>query len=301
MVSWRTLRTMFQTLYSLANFFFAAMVTLADVIAADTVPIALFKMADTERAFAKQTADTTIHAAFLEYFADESMNFNPDPGPTRSRLRQQPDAFPKDLRMKWEPRVGDIAASGDLGYLTGTVESTMPGQPLRYGNYFSVWKKQANSEYRVILDVGSAQPGKPAADGFVRSTALATYKGEDTKPAAQASLLAADKAFGAAIADNVAKAYGAAMHAAERLHRSGYLPMTNRDAAVGWLRDHVKSMTSESVKSESAASRDLGYTWGSFTMTSSEASDSRGYYVRVWIRQANGSWQLVADITEPSR
>lgn len=275
---------------------------LAAVITADTVPISLLKLADTERAFAKQAADTTIHAAFLEYFADESMNFNPDPGPARERLRQQPDAFPKDLRMKWEPRVGDIAASGDLGYLTGPVESTRPGQPLRYGNYFSVWKKQANGAYRVILDIGSAQPGKPLfADGFVRSAALAAYKGHDTRTAAEASLLAADKAFGAAIAKNAPDAYGATMHAAARLHRTGYLSMTTRDAAAGWIRDHVKRMTSEPMKSETSASRDLGYTWGRFSVTSAEPKDYKGYYLRVWTRRANGSWQLVADIAEPSR
>jgi ketosteroid isomerase-like protein len=279
----------------------AAATALAAVIAADTVPISLLKLADTERAFAKQAADTTLHAAFLEYFADESMNFNPDPGPARQRLRQQPDAFPKELRMKWEPRVGDIAASGDLGYLTGPVESTRPGQPLRYGNYFSVWKKQANGTYRVILDFGSAQPGKPLfADGFVRSTALATYKGNDTKAAAEASLLAADKAFAAAIAKNAPDAYGATMHTAGRLHRTGYLSMTTRDAATTWMRDHVKTMSSEPMKSETAASRDLGYTWGRFTVTSAESKDSKGYYLRVWTRQADGSWRLAADVAEPS-
>jgi len=272
---------------------------LAAVIAADTVPISLLKMADTERAFAKMAAEQTVQASFIEYFADESVNFNPEPGPARVRLRA-PGAFPKDLRLQWEPRFGDIAASGDLGYLTGPAESTIPGQPVRYGNYFSVWKKQAGGEYRVILDVGSGQPGKPMfADGFVRSPALATYKGKDTKAAAEASLLAADIAFCAAVAKNAPDAYAATMHAAARLHRTGYASMTTRESAAAWMRTHVKAMTAEPIKSETAASRDLGYTWGSFTMTAADAKDSKGYYLRVWTRQANGRWRLVADITDP--
>jgi hypothetical protein len=34
--------------------------------------------------------------------------------PAKSLFRKQPDS-PKDLRILWEPRYGDIAASGDLG------------------------------------------------------------------------------------------------------------------------------------------------------------------------------------------
>ena len=178
----------------------------------------------------------------------------------------------------------------------------MPGRPVRYSNYFSVWKKQADGSYRVILDFGSGQPEKPMfADGFVRSPAVATYKGQDTKGAAEASLLAADTAFSAAIASSAPNAYTATMHPGGRLHRSGFLSMTTRDAAVAWMRDHVKAMTSAPIKSETSVSRDLGYTWGTFTLTESPGKDSKGYYLRVWTRKANGSWQLAADVTEPSR
>src|SRR4030095_7048355 len=172
-----------------------------------------------------------------------------------------------------------------------------------YGNYFSVWKKQANGKYRVILDIGAAQPEKLVfADGFVRSKAVATYKGKDSKPVAEASLLAADKAFGAAIASKgAATAYLQTMHEAGRLHRSGYLSMSSAKAAADWMTAHVKVMTSEPGKSETATSGDLGYTWGSFTMTSSTDQAYKGYYIRVWTRQADAQWKVVADITEPSR
>jgi ketosteroid isomerase-like protein len=190
-----------------------------------------------------------------------------------------------------------------MGYLTGPTEISVPGKPAGYGNYFSVWKKQADGKYRVILDIGASQPEKLAfADGFARSTAVATYKGNDTKAAAEASLLAADKAFGAAIAAlGAAAAYRETMHEAGRLHRSGYLSMTSSKAAAEWMTAHVKAMTSEPGKSETAASRDLGYTWGTFTMTSSTDQAYKGYYIRVWTRRTDGQWRVVADITEPSR
>jgi ketosteroid isomerase-like protein len=288
---------------SLTSVLLTAVTAIAAVVRSDTIPSALVEMANAERAFAKMAADKSIRDAFVFYFADESVSFNPSPGPARQRLEERPNAFPDGMKLWWEPRVGDIAASGDMGYLTGPTESSLPGQPTRYGNYFSVWKKQADGTYRVILDIGASQPEKlNFAEGFVRSAAVATYKGLDTKAAAEASLLAADKAFGSAIASKgVATAYLDTMHEAGRLHRSGSLSMSSSRAAADWMRGHVKAMTSEPGKSETATSRDLGYTWGTYTMTSTTDEASKGHYVRVWTRRADGQWRLVADITEPSR
>jgi ketosteroid isomerase-like protein len=297
-----------------------AVVTLVTaVLPPDTIPPALAKMADTARAFAKRALEVGARDAFIEYFADESVGFVPDPGPARKRIQDRPAPPPNAPRGKliWEPRFGDIAASGDLGYLTGPVEQVSPAGQVAYANYFSVWKKQPDGQYRVILDVGSDQPSKtPFADGFVRSPAVGAYKGNDTKAAADASLLNADKAFSENIARGAADAFRSAMHPAARLHRSGYLSMTSSTDAAKWLREHVKAMTSTPMKSETAASRDLGYTWGSFTVTISDdkppasakatagkqaSSPKPGYYVRVGTRKADGAWQLVADISEASR
>ena len=49
-----------------------------------------------------------------------------------------------------------------------------------------------------------------------------------------------------------------------------------------------------------AASGNLGYTWGKFNVTSSDHTAPTGYYIRVWTRKADGSWQLVADVATPS-
>ena len=274
-------------------------VFLTALLPPDTIPPSLAKMADTERAFAKRAAEVGVRDSFLEYFADESVSFEPDPGPARERLKQRPapPAGAPRGKLLWEPRFGDVAASGDLGYLTGPVEQVSPTGKVAYFNYFSVWKKQANGEYRVILDTGVDQPAKPAfAAGLTRSPAASTYKGGDTKAAAEASLLAADKAFSAAIAKDPAAAYAATMHPAGRFHRGGTPSITSSADAVKWLKQQVKSMTSEPLKSETAASRDLGYTWGKFTENA-----LAGYYLRLWTRKADGTWQVVADITEPAR
>lgn len=264
----------------------------------DPVPAALATMADTERAFSRRASETTPRDAFIEFFADESVNFQPDPGPARERLRQQPAPPPGRPAFTWEPRTGDVAASGDLGYLTGPVKYPQADGRVRHGCYFSVWKKQADGTFRVVLDIGIQPPGEvPFAPGFVRAPARAASRAA-SRAEAESSLLEADRAFSSAIArEGAAAAFRAVMHPQGRLHRNGALPMTSRDEAATWLEANVRAMTSEPVKSETGASGDLGYTWGKVTLTGAEGKPVNGYYVRVWTLGAGDRWQLVADIT----
>ena len=267
--------------------------------ASTTIPPALLKMAETERAFSKRAGEATPREAFIEFFADESVNFQPGPGSARERLRKQPAPPSGASAFQWEPRTGDIAASGDLGYLTGPVRYPQPDGSIRHGCYFSVWKKQADGTFKVILDIGIRPPAEvPFAPGFVRSPAQAAGKPAAMRTEAERSLLDADRAFSAALASrSAADAFRSVLHGGARLHRNGALPLTSRDAAVAWLASNVTTMTSEPMKSETGASGDLGYTWGKAVVTGADGKATPGYYVRVWTVGPGGRWQLVADIT----
>lgn len=266
----------------------------------DALPAALTAMADNERAFSTRATETNWRDAFVEFFADEAVNFQPDPGPARERLRKLPPPRPGVPAFQWEPRTGDVAASGDLGYLTGPVRYPPgPDGSMRHGCYFSVWKRQTDGTFKVILDVGIQPPSAaPFAPGFVRSAARATGRPAGSRAEAERSLFEADRAFGIAVASQgAAAAFGAVMHVGARLHRNGVLPLTSRDEATRWLASNVTAMTSEPLKSETGASGDLGYTWGKATVTGTDGKAAEGYYVRVWTLGNGGRWQLVADIT----
>lgn len=267
--------------------------------AGDPIPPALTAMADAERAFSRRATEAGTREAFIEFFADESVSFQGGPGPARERLRQQPPPPPGRPAFTWEPRTGDIAASGDLGWLTGPVKFPQPDGSVRPGCYFSVWKKQPDGSFRVILDIGVQPPSEvPFAPGFVRAATRAAGTPPATRAEAEQSLLEADKALSAAISkDGAAAAFRSAMHPAARLHRNGFLPMTSRDEAAKWLAAQVKAMTSEPLKGETGASGDLGYTWGRATTTGADGKAVDGYYVRLWTLGASNRWQLVADIT----
>ena len=75
--------------------------------------------------------------------------------------------------------------------------------------------------------------------------------------------------------------------------------MTSRTAAVEWINTNVKEWSTEPMKAETGASGDLGYTWGTFNVTPTARAAYAGYYVRVWTRKADGSWQLAAEVATP--
>jgi ketosteroid isomerase-like protein len=63
--------------------------------------------------------------------------------------------------MKWEPVGGDVAKSGEMGYTYGTFKITPTIiDTVVYGTYVSVWKKQANGSWKLMLDSGNEGVGE---------------------------------------------------------------------------------------------------------------------------------------------
>ena len=123
-----------------------------------------------------------IRDSFLEFFAPDAIALTPDPVSARERLlAQEPTPFSVD-ELLWEPRTGDVAASGDIGWLTGPstfINHSGADQTPRYGNYLSVWRKQPDGRWRVFIDVGTGLPAAATfAPGFTRTPLASRYVGQ---------------------------------------------------------------------------------------------------------------------------
>ena len=70
----------------------------------------------------------------------------------------------KKNQLTWTPVGADISSSGDLGYTWGTFEfrsKDQDGKPtVEHGKYTSIWKKQKDASWKVVLDMGNASPEK---------------------------------------------------------------------------------------------------------------------------------------------
>jgi ketosteroid isomerase-like protein len=274
--------------------------------------VSLASMVASERAFAKATGELGVRDGFLTFFAEDSILFAPAPTNAKESLSKRPltPVYPPALLIEWEPVYGDVAESGDLGYLTGPsvyTDRSPQKRPTTYGCYFSVWQKQKDGTWKVVMDVGISTPQLVTAltTPFQVAPHKDAYKasGSVNVEAEQTALLSADREFAnASKSEGAVKAYQSYVSAdAMRLLRNGHLPFTNKDASVGFLSDKSVSMTWEPLKAVVARSADLGYTYGSYDLKSSEAEGGeKGYYMRVWKRTADGKWKVVMDVTSPT-
>lgn len=257
-------------------------------------------MVETERAFAAKALAVGWKQAFLEYFADEAVGFQAGAvGLAKDQIAQAPDP-PKDSALIWEPRYGDIASSGEMGYLTGPVLSKAPGRPDRHQTYASVWKRQRNGTFKVILDVGVPTPqAVPFAPGVQRAPSANRFTGDydDRTP----PLSAADGVLNSALRDSQSRGYRGRLAPNARLHRPGVLPLVGESRIMGYLAGQPRYTLGDSRYAESARSGDLGYTWGTYQLVRRGAGGKieEGFYARVWTRQKNGQWQVALDVLQP--
>lgn len=265
------------------------------------MPSALESLANAERAFAKTATEKGIRDSFLEFFDENAIAFNPAPVSATARLRSRPARPFSEYELRWEPRTGDVAASGDFGWLTGPstfIDHTSPTATPQHGNYLSVWRRQSGGPWRVFIDIGS-EPPQPVtfAEGFTRFPFPSRYTGGERKAAGAATLLDADKALNARIStEGAAKAYSEVTTNGSRLHRSGFMPSIGTAAIRGWFDANASAMSASTGAADCADSADLGYSYGTYEVR--VPSQQKGAYVRVWQRDGSGKWLLVADVVQ---
>jgi hypothetical protein len=283
----------------------------------ETVPPPLADMVDTERMFAQRALVVGWKQAFLEYFSESAVGYEDGVvGSAKEQVRNNPDP-PPDHQLLWDPRYGDVAGSGELGYLTGPSRNILPsrnnGQP-RHGAYASVWKRERDGRYRVVIDIGVPTPRAPAfAQTFTRAPSANRFTGdydERTPP-----LGAADGVLNSDLKISVARAYRGRLTPGVRFHRPGSMPVAGEAAALKWLASQARFAQLDSRFSESAQSGDLGYTWGTWTRPAAAASrgaapargrasggrsapppQETGFYLRVWVREKSGQWKVALDV-----
>ena len=278
-----------------------AVVAALSLATASAQTASLDEMVGTERRFAARALAVGWKQAFLEYFADGAPAFDGDRVVSAQELfRHRPDP-PKDLRLLWEPRYGDIASSGDLGYLTGPVQRINPsvngGRP-QHSIYASVWRRQADGSFRVVLDMGVPTPGPVMfARGFVRAPQANRYAGKSTAADATKSLRDTDAALTNALRAGQADAYQGHLADGALLHRPDVMPLVGEASILMWLNGQPRYATGESRFAETSMAGDLGYTYGTYELAANQAS--HGFYVRVWTRGRDGVWRVALDVLQP--
>lgn len=262
---------------------------------------AMESLANAERAFAKYSVDHGVREAFMTFFAEDGINFQPHPTKTIDSYRKRPaPATPPPIVLNWAPIYGDVSAAGDLGYTTGpyTVEDRSPAKrPAQHGMYSSVWKKQADGNWKVMVDLG-IQVDSAVAPLDAPFQAAPDWKVKPVKISVEdslAELLKTDREFfRMAKSDSTAHAWQKFLSDDARIHRNQMMPVIGKAALQTWAGKQPAVISGEPMKAEVARSADFGYSYGKY-----EVTGEKGYYMRVWKRDAKGNWRITFDVTAP--
>jgi ketosteroid isomerase-like protein len=283
----------------------ALMVAQVSLPAGPSGPAPLDRIVAAERAFAAATRHLGIRDGFLTFLTADAIDIAPERDGLAivslpARLRAQPaGAVPPTRQLLWEPRTGAVSQAGDLGWLTGPYRSTARDGATgeSYGAYFSIWKRQADGTYKVRLDIGiaTASPVSSFAEGFTPAEPPSAPP-SGGEPATERDIRAVEAAFADAATTGVGDAYRARLLPGARLHRNERSPFVGAAAAAGFISGFDRIAWAV-LHAEVADSGDLAFTAGSYdgVVAGTEGqpqSMERGFFVRVWQRDAAGVWRI---------
>lgn len=275
----------------------------------ENLPPALASLVEAERAFARTSVEKGIRDSFYEFFAEDGINFQPHPTNTREAIRKRPaPATRPPITLNWEPVFADISRAGDMGYTTGpysVTDQSPEHRPTRYGYYFSIWKKQPDGNWKVVIDAGVQTPApvasQPVSFHSARPTEFKPKSAHLNLEAERAALINLEREFlEASKAGDVIKTFLGFMSDDARLHRNDIFPLTGKDSISAFFSGKRMTLTWEPIKADVSQSNDLGYTYGSYELKEgSAAAAEKGYFVRVWKRNKDGKWKIALDTTNP--
>lgn len=257
---------------------------------------------EAERAFAADGARLGIAASFNAWAAPEAIVIGP------GGVQRVPDAYPPDTPrpadeplLEWWPNFAGISRSGDLGFTTGGVQ--VAGR--RAGHYFTIWKRQADGQWRWVYDGGSGAdsavvPGRgsepvilPPGPNLARPV-----QSGNSVTALSASELAMDAvreeeaALALAAAANQKGAHLAVMASNGRLYVAPRPPALGPDEFGEALSAWPSTFRFGPTEGGGASIHgDLVWTWGPASWRR-EDQGREGWYVRLWQRQDTG-WKIV--------
>ena len=252
------------------------------------------QIAAAEIAFAHDSVARGLNTAFAAHFADHAVDFAPLPRPNARRFYMA-QANPAAV-LDWYPAFTLSAASGDFGLSTGPFEMRdAEGVPFRHGHYISIWERQSNGEWKVLIDGGITHPRQEIAPprlapGTMPARELeadAAWHGDPANVLADAERALAVLANASTLRDALARVGDDGL----RLYRDGVSPRTGKAEALAFAAALDGRWQWQVEGADIAGSGDLGFTYGR-SMRTNAAGSENGTFIHVWRRTPDG-WRLL--------
>ncbi|HAF15956.1 MAG TPA: hypothetical protein DCK93_04530 [Blastocatellia bacterium] len=270
---------------------------------------ALESLVDTERAFARMSQEKGTRPAFMAFIAEDGILFRPTAVKGKQWMIDHP-LPPSDKRplLSWQPMFAEVARAGDMGYTTGPWEykdDIHDAKPTAFGNFVTVWKRQADGEWKFAIDLGIShpEPVQPVQLWDLPTGYKQPSKGRVVNvKAARTALLARDRDFfNASSRWGILRSFQIFAADDVRLFGEGKLPVVSKERASVALSQGLIAWSWQPTSADVSRSGDLGYTHGLYQLKSTTLGNSlteKGNYLRIWKKQ-NGIWKVVLDLANP--
>jgi ketosteroid isomerase-like protein len=265
------------------------------VAAGAPTPDVLQTLVDSERAFAQTSVEHGIRNSFLQFFADDGVIFTP--GPTNGK-KFYANYDNKGRQLNWRPIFATVASAGDLGLSTGPWEmkkSPTDAKPFAFGDFVSIWKKQPDNSWKVMVDLGIDHPAPSEPPGDVQLFRPSDQPGVLDLDLVRRDLEKAEKALAQALAKDAGAAMAAFAADNVRLYRENAFPAVGKTVAGRMLASDHGKMTRQTSGAGMSASGDLAYRYGSYASERADGNE-QGYFLSVWILDSHRGWQIIADV-----
>jgi ketosteroid isomerase-like protein len=272
---------------------------------------ALTELVAAERAFSRTSEERGIREAFLTWLAPSAVVFRPGPVAGRPVYEKMDPGNPAVLT--WEPEFAEVASSGELGYTTGPYTYS-PGrgiEPSDFGHYVSVWQKQPDGTWKVLLDIGVSYPAgaRAARSGQVEGPA-ATAPADVLSPE---RLRDEEYAFGqvsaSVLRETSAKGQRKALAQLGtddiRVYRPGSPPTVGRSRIRRIVGDRAGRVTAGSlgdgvkIVNGMSWSGDLAYSYGTAVLGDAPGNPAKVVFFRIWRKVPPGRWRVCLDVELP--
>ena len=255
------------------------------------------QISDAEKRFAQSAQEGGIRAAFLAFLADDAVMFNPAPVNGKELWTKRTES---GASLTWQPTFAACARSGDFGYDTGPWEwkkAASEAKPSAWGQFVSVWKKQADGTWKVAVDFGNDNP-RPTDDSAAKPTLSFGETPAEAKvdgKTARRALEDAQHRFAEKAKVDSTDALLDCANEEVRILRQSALPAIGREAAGVMLSVQRGKMTIAPLGSGISQSTDMAYSFGTYSVNRG-VNTERGHYLQIWQMDAKGSWKIALDL-----
>ncbi|MEP6743348.1 MAG: nuclear transport factor 2 family protein [bacterium] len=269
----------------------------------------LQSLVDTERAFARTSEEKGIRPSFMEFIAEDGILFRPGPVKGKQWMIDHPlPPSDKHPLLSWQPAFAEVARSGDMGYTTGPwqyKDDVHDARPGAFGNFITVWKKQADGSWKFAADLGISNLEPAQAVGQWQLPANYREPPKDARivnfESERTALLARERDFSNASAKAGARqAFRSFAAENVRVFREEKFPFVGRAAASEVFSTLPGAWTWQPAFADVSSSGDLGYTYGTYNLNGGDSKKvaEKGNYLRIWKKQ-RAVWQVVIDVATP--